>query len=169
MAQQDMQNVIQNWMEQQQKFWQEWAQNVQQMAGGGAAAQPWTQGLGPWQDAVEQTLETQKKAIQAWAEQVAGLEGAPEEVKRWASDGVKVLDQWTDAQHKVWQQWFELMGRTGGIGGEDRANQLMSGWEQMATQMQELQRQWAGTFPGMAPPSPAKPRSGRKPGGTKTT
>lgn len=80
MAQQDMQNVIQNWMEQQQKFWQEWVQNAQQMAGGGSAVQPWTQGLGHWQEAVEQTLETQKKAIRAWAEQVAGLEGAPEEL-----------------------------------------------------------------------------------------
>ena len=167
MAQQDMHNLMQNWMEQQQKMWHDWLQIMQQAAGGGSAAQPWTQGLGRWQEAVEQTLDTQKQAIRAWADQVAGVEGAPEEMKRWASEGVKVMDQWTDAQHKMWQQWFELMGRSGSGGGEDQVKQLTSGWEQMASQMQELQRQWASAFSGMA--EVAKPRGGGKSGGAKTT
>jgi len=168
MAKQEMPNLIETWMEQQQKLWQSWMQNVQQASGGSSPAQPWTQGLSHWQEAVDQTLETQKKAIRAWADQVAMVEGAPEEMKRWASDGVNVVDQWTDAQHKMWQQWFELMGHTGG-GGEEQATRLMAGWEQMATQMQELQRQWTGVLSGMAGAAKPKPKGGGKSGGTKTT
>jgi len=148
----DMQNLINDWMQGQQKLWQEWVQNVQQAGGGGA--QPWMQGLSRWQEAVEKTLDTQKQATRAWADRVAQMEGAPEEMKRWASEGVNLVDQWSDAQHKLWQQWFGLMGKTGpaaGMPGEEHVKQIMAGWEQMAGQMQSLQRQWASSLSGLDP------------------
>ena len=170
MAQQaDMQNLINDWMQGQQKLWQDWVQSVQQAAGGAAGSgPPWTQGLSRWQEAVEKTLETQKQATRAWAEQVAKMEGAPDEMKRWASEGVNLVDQWTDAQHKLWQQWFDLMGKSSpaaGMPGEEHVKQLMSGWEQMAGQMQALQRQWASALSGMQPGGQGgggKPRGGAK-------
>lgn len=169
MAQQsDMQNLITDWIQGQQKLWQEWMQNVQQAPGAGSGAQPWTQGLSRWQEAVEQTLETQKQATRAWAEQVAKVEGAPEEMKRWASEGVKLVDQWSDAQRKLWQQWFDLMGKTSpasGMPGEEHLRQLMGGWDQMAEQMQTLHRQWLSAFSGLS----AQTRAGGKGGGGKSS
>jgi hypothetical protein len=147
MAQQgDMQNLVHDWVEGQQKLWQDWMRNVQGAGGG----QPWAGGMERMQQAVEQMLEAQKQATRAWAEQVAAVEGAPEEMKRWAAEGVRLVEQWTEAQHKFWQQWLEVVGGAapGAMGGES-VKQLMSGWEQMAGNMQELQRQWASSFAGL--------------------
>jgi hypothetical protein len=146
--QQEMQNLVHDWVEGQQKLWQEWMQNVQVPGAG----QPWSGGMERWQQAVEQTLETQKQATRAWADQVAAMEGVPQEMKRWASEGVRLVEQWTDAQHELWQQWFHLMGQAapGAAMGDEPVKQLMAGWDQMAGQMQALQQQWASTFAGMS-------------------
>ena len=145
MAQQDMQNLMQTWMQQQQKLWTEWAKQAQQVAQGADVARLPVQGLSQWKQAVEQTLDIQKEATRAWAERVAEVEGAPEEVKRWAAEGVQLLEQWSDAQRGVWEQWFTLMDQSGTAAGNP-AKQMMAGWEQMAAQMQSFQKQWADAF-----------------------
>ena len=60
MAQQfDMQNIIQGWMDAQQKLWNEWVQSIQG-AGHAGGSEPWSQGLASWKEAVDKTLDTQK-------------------------------------------------------------------------------------------------------------
>jgi hypothetical protein len=158
MAQQDMQNLISDWMKQQQKLWQE----LQQGSRGGDAAQPWDQGLSHWRKAVEQTLETQKKAMLTWADQVTGAEEVPEELKRWAKDGASLIEQWSGAQEEMWRQWFDLMGRSPFGTNDDQVEQFKTGWEQMAAQMQTLQRQWADAFSSAA--GSATSQGGKKSG-----
>ena len=151
--QRDVTKLMSSWLEQQQKLWQDWMNTVQQAGGGAGGLQPWTGALQGWKEAVEQTVQTQKEATRAWAEQVNQVEGAPEELKRWATEGVKAMEAWSDAQHKLWEQWFELMNQSGaGRVGTEQTSQLMAGWEQMAAQMQELQQQWTAAF-SAAPPA----------------
>ncbi len=166
MAQQDMQNLIQNWMEQQQKLWQEWVQRMQGATSGAGAMPPWSQGMDQWQQAVEHTLETQRQALHTWADQVASVEGAPEEVRRWASEGVQMIDQWTDAQRALWHHWFELAGSSTAAGGGAQLNPLMPDWQKMASEMQDLQRRWASAFSGMTD-APGSKRGGRPTGSAK--
>lgn len=142
MAKQDMPNLMQEWMQQQQKLWQDYAENLQQA---GKAGQVPAAGLEQWRQAVEQSLETQKAATRAWADQIAAVKGAPDEVRKWADEGVRMLEQWSDAQRSVWQQWFDLMERSVSASANP-AQQMMAGWEQMAAQMQSLQQQWARSF-----------------------
>jgi hypothetical protein len=130
----DMDGLLENWMESQHKLWDGWMQTVQQVSGGNPMAETWQQGLARWREAVDQTLETQKQATRAWAEQVSGVEGAPEELKRWAQEGVTLVDQWSDAQHGLWKQWFDLMSSAAPAGGAapaaEQMRELMAGWEQ---------------------------------------
>ena len=81
---------LQEWMEQQQKLWQEWVQRMQGAAGGSGAPASWSQGMDQWQKAVEHTLETQRQALHVWADQVASVDGTPEDMQRWASEGVQM-------------------------------------------------------------------------------
>jgi hypothetical protein len=151
----DMDGLLESWMESQHKLWDGWMQTVQQVSGGNPMAETWQQGLARWREAVDQTLETQKQATRAWAEQVAGVEGAPEELKRWAQEGVTLVDQWSDAQHGLWKQWFDLMSSAAPAGGAapaaEQMRELMAGWEQASERMQELQRQWASSFAAFSP------------------
>ena len=146
----DMQGIMQQWMDTQRKLWDEWMQHVQGAAGGSL---PWAQGLTHWKEAVDKTLDTQKQATRAWADKVAQMEGAPEEMKKWASEGVTLVEQWSDAQQGLWDQWFSLMSsaapHAGDMPGSDQMRQVMAGWEQAASQMQELQRQWVAAFSGL--------------------
>ena len=145
----EMHGLVEGWMESQQKLWDGWVQTVQQMGGGNPMAGAWQQGLERWQEAVERTLDTQRQTIRAWADQVSQVQGAPDELKKWAEDGVALMDQWSDAQQGLWKQWFALMTSASsgsGAPAADQMRQLMAGWEQAAGRMQELQRQWAATF-----------------------
>ncbi len=138
MAKQDSQDLIQNWMQQQQDLWKNWAESMQRYS---APGQDSGGALEQWRQAVAHTLETQKSTMHAWGEQIAEVEGAPDEVKRLAREGVQLLEQWSDTQRGMWQQWFDLMEGAGAAGG-DPAKQMMAGWEQMSAQRLELQRQW---------------------------
>ncbi len=158
----DTTKLMSSWLEQQQKLWQDWMNTVQQAGGGAGGLQPWTGALQGWKEAVEQTLQTQKQATRAWAEQVNHMEGTPEDLERWAAEGVKFMEAWSDAQHKLWELWFELMNRSGaGHTGTEQTSQLMAGWEQMAAQMQALQQQWTAAF-STAPQSPKGGAGSRK-------
>ena len=62
------------------------------------------------------------------------------------------MEAWSDAQHKLWGQWFELMNQSGaGRVGTEKTSQLMAEWEQMSTQIQALQRQWTAAFSAIPP------------------
>ena len=153
MAQQaDISGLVESWTSAQQKIWGDWMETLQKSTGGSPMQQTWQQGLQRWQEAVNQTLDAQGKAMQTWAEQVGKADGAPPEAKKWAEDGVNMVQQWTATQRSLWEQWFGMMGKglEGGMQpGPDQLKQFMAGWEQVTQQMQQLQKNWMAGLGGM--------------------
>lgn len=142
--------LMETWTRSQQQFWESWMDTLRKAATGGGHSPDLSQGMESWQNSVNHTLDTQAQAMKAWASQVGGIEGASPEAKRWAEEGARMLEQWTAAQRGLWTHWFQIMGQAmqGGAAqaGGDQFKQLMSGWEQVGKQMQELQRSWAEGF-----------------------
>jgi len=142
--------LIESWTRSQQQIWETWMETLQKAATGGAQPPNLGQGMESWQASVDHTLDTQAQAMKAWAAQVGSIDGASPEAQRWAEEGAKMLEQWTAAQRGLWQQWFQIMGKAmeGGTAqpGGDQFKQLMSGWEQVGKQMQDLQKNWAQAF-----------------------
>lgn len=147
---QDITELMETWTRSQQQLWESWMDTVRKAATAGMQAPDLNQGMQSWQTSVNHTLDTQAQAMQAWASQVSSVEGASPEAKRWAEEGARMLEQWTAAQRGLWQQWFQMMGQamqgSAGQPGGDQLKQLMSGWEQVGQQMQELQKNWADSF-----------------------
>ena len=78
-----------------------------------------------------------------------------------------MIDQWTEAQRALWHHWFELVGRSTAAGGGAQLNPLMPDWQKMASEMQDLQRQWASAFGGMTDAAAGSKRGGRSTGSAK--
>lgn len=147
--QEQLNSLIESWTRAQQQIWEKWMETLKQSGSGGAQA-TLKQGMERWQEAVDRTLDAQTESMKAWTSQVKAVEGVPEESKRLAEEGAKMVQQWADAQRALWHQWFGMMGKTveggGAAPGADQFKQFMAGWEQVGKQMQDLQKTWASSL-----------------------
>lgn len=140
----DIQKSFQSWADLQKNIWDRWLENLEQ----GTAASPealWKNGLEHWKESVDKTLDFQAESLKSWASNLEANEHAPEEVKHWARDGVTMVESWVDAERKLWDQWFELIGSARGTAGNPMQ---VTGeqWRQFGEKMLEMQSNLAGAW-----------------------
>lgn len=155
--QDDIGGLIESWMQGQQKIWNDWMGAVGKNMGTTDVPQTWQQGLERWRESMDSTLDAQATAMKSWMDQAGKGAGDSPSSRKWASEGEKMVEQWTAAQRSLWEQWFEMMGKLAESGaarpGADQFKQYLAGWEQASKQMQSLQQQWAESLAGGAKPA----------------
>lgn len=150
MANQDeISGLIESWMQGQQKIWNDWMGVVGKGIAPGEVTRTWQQGLERWRESMDGTLDAQAQAMKSWMEQ-AGKGGSTDSA--WAAEGTRMVEQWTQAQRGLWDQWFAMMNKVAEGGatrpGTAQLEQYFAGWEQVSAQMRTLQEQWAASVAG---------------------
>jgi len=145
----DIRKTMQSWADLQKSIWDRWLENLEQ----GKDTTPealWKNGLEHWKESVEKTLDYQVESLRAWAGGLEDNENTPAEIWGWAREGVAMVESWVDAERKLWDQWFELMGSARGTAGNPMQ---VTGeqWQQFGEKMLEMQSNltsaWLQSFP----------------------
>jgi len=145
----DIQKTLQSWADLQKNLWDRWLENLEQGQGASPEAL-WKNGLEHWKESVQKTLDCQVESLRAWARNLEENESTPAEIRGWARDGVAMVENWVDAERKLWDQWFELMGSARGTAGNPMQ---VTGeqWRQFGEKMLEMQSSlasaWLQSFP----------------------
>ena len=142
-------DMVKAWTETQQKLWNTWLETLQNSPQS-TTTKVWQEGIGKWQESLDSTIDSQLDAMRKWAENVQEFASAPAETRKWADEGVQMLERWTGAQRQLWELWFEFLRKTdAGIskeGGKENLEQFVKSWQDMTKQIMALQQDWASSW-----------------------
>lgn len=157
--------MMKSWTETQRKMWEGWMSTAGELGG---QQNPMTDWMTQWQKTAEQSLnaweDLGRKMVEQqgqYASSEAGRAGWPgadsEEMKRmtesWTEQTLAMMKAWTDAQRKLWNDWFGAVSdaaKTQGVGGdwfkrwEESARASMDAWEELSRKTAETQVSWMG-------------------------
>ena len=136
-SQADIQKTLQSWADFQKSTWDNWLESLEK----GKGATPdalWSGGLERWKESVEKTLDYQADSLKTWAKSLEENENAPAEMKKWAADGVAMVEGWVNAERDLWKQWFDLISSAPGAGGNPM-QVTTDQWRQFGEKMLEMQ------------------------------
>jgi hypothetical protein len=138
-------NLIKVWAETQQKLLTNWLNTVRSF-GGTPSFELWTKTVEAWQASVKETLDARTQWMHNWTETLANAKGTPEELRALAKQGREALQRWTEAEHQLWQGWFNIVKDinfrvepgTGAQAGKD----MIQIWQEAAHKMLDAQSAW---------------------------
>jgi len=135
----DIKKTFQSWTDLQKGIWDRWLESLEQSKGASPDAL-WTNGLEHWKESVGKTLDCHGESLEAWAKGMEESDDAPAEVKKWARDGVAMVEGWVDAERTLWNQWFELVTGASGSASAGQPMQVTTEqWRQFGEKMLETQ------------------------------
>lgn len=101
-------NLLKSWAESQQKLLTDWIDTMRKL-GGTPTMELWKTTVDVWQDSVKATLDAQTKWTHQWIEILTHAKGTPEELEDLVRQGREQLQQWTEAERDLWQNWFNIV------------------------------------------------------------
>ena len=130
----------------QQTLLTQWIETMRSL-GSGQGTTMWNETIQAWERSVQQSLDAQTTWVRSWTESLANANGIPQEMRDQVRAGQEALQQWTDAQRQLWQNWFGVIQNlnpslepgTGAQAGQNIA-QL---WQETMSRLVETQTEWA--------------------------
>lgn len=156
--------MMKGWTESQRKMWEGWMSTTADLGAQQNPMSDWMakwqetsqQSLAAWEDLVRKTVEGQGKYASSDAFAKA-WPGAEEDVKRmaqtWTEQTLSMMTAWTDAQRKLWDDWFSAATQaakapgTAGPGDwfarwQESAKASVAAWEELSRKTMETQASW---------------------------
>ena len=137
-----MKQMMESWSETQQQMIDQWMEMVEERGGQQQASTIWKQTLSVWESSVKRTMEAQNATLNSWISQMKDIEGLPEEATEHVDEGRAIMKQWTEAQTRLWDKWFETMREMDPAkyesGWNDIMKRSMSAWRDYMDQMQSM-------------------------------
>ena len=142
-------SLLKSWAESQQKLLTEWLDTLRNY-GGAPTMELWKTTVDAWQNAVKETLDAQTEWTHQWIEVLTNAKGTPEELQGLVRQGREQLQQWTEAERDLWQNWFKIVREINfkPQSGERQqaSNNLVQLWQDSAYKMIDAQagfvRRW---------------------------
>ena len=90
---------------------------------------PFPKGMNEWQqktlenvndlvqESVSHSLELQREWLDQWSERASGKKLKPKLFAELSSEARNSTQRWLDTQNRVWEQWLQVLGGTGGKAG----------------------------------------------------
>ncbi|HKF35740.1 MAG TPA: hypothetical protein VKB35_02470 [Ktedonobacteraceae bacterium] len=124
-------SLVTTWADAQQKVLAGWLDLVQGTEGASRMT-AWNETVQAWQTAVQETLDTQARWLRDWAARVQVTSGSPTELRKNVQQAQVLLLRWTEAQQRLWQDWFHLVQHLGPLleaGSQADEHLLLTLWE----------------------------------------
>ena len=105
-------SLMTTWADAQQKVLAGWLDLVQ------GTEEPsrkmvWNETVKAWQSAVQETLDAQARWLRDWTGRVQVTSGSPTDLRKNVQQAQVLLLRWTEAQQRLWQDWFHLVQQLG--------------------------------------------------------
>lgn len=137
------------WMEQQQKWMNDWLKTLQS-TGGGTPSETWRQALDAMEQQVKTALDVQRHSLMTLAENTERSEGMPEPMTQSLHRMEEAILQWNDMQQELWHAWFDLL-RSSAPTEEQPGERVVKNWQNFADRAMEIQKQWFSAWKGGQP------------------
>jgi len=105
-------SLVTIWADAQQKVLEGWLDLVQG-TGGPSRMTAWNETVKAWQTALQETLDAQGRWLRDWTARVQVTSGSPTELRKNVQQAQMLLLRWTEAQQRLWQDWFHLVQHLG--------------------------------------------------------
>jgi len=148
-------SLLKSWAEAQQKLLTDWLDTLRKF-GGTPTMELWKTTVDAWQNSVKATLDAQTEWTNQWIEVLNSAKGTPEELQGLVRQGREQLQQWTEAERDLWQNWFNIVRELNfkpEIGDRQQiGNNLVQLWQDSAYKMIDAQahfvRRWTTGITG---------------------
>ena len=105
-------SLLTTWADAQQKVLAGWLDLVQGTEGPSRMT-AWNETVKAWQTAVQETLDAQARWLRDWTGRVQVTSGSPTDLRKNVQQAQVLLLRWTEAQQRLWQDWFHLVQQLG--------------------------------------------------------
>ena len=148
-------SLLKNWANSQQKLLTNWLETARNF-GGRPTLEFWRTTIDAWQSAVKQTADAQTEWTHHLIDVLSTAKGTPEELQGLVRQGTEQLQQWTEAERELWQNWFNVVREINVMPQtEERqpiGNDLVQLWQDSAYKLLDAQarfvRRWTTGFVG---------------------
>lgn len=139
--------MVKTWTDTQQKIWDSWMENMEKFSKPSQADEFWKKTVESWEGAVQNTLEAQSEWTRMWVESLEDTSGVPKETVEWAKQAQAMNKNWNEAQHQLWQSWFEMVKKIDPAkmdqSWDKEARKIFETWQESAQKLMEAQLSWA--------------------------
>lgn len=137
-------DMMKMWTESQQKMWENWVTTMRTMGTAPTSRETWEKTVDIWHDSVKTALDAQVTWTQFWTDSMTSMGGSSKQMNEWSSQTMEMTKQWTEAQNKMWADWFQglkTMDMSTMMKGfnSDEMMKLMQTWQDSARKMMETQ------------------------------
>ncbi len=138
--------MIHTWTEAQKRMRDTWMEAIQNL-GGPQSTEMWARATTAWEETVKRTLEAQAQWARMWVESFTSTPNAPKEITELAHQGQEIMKQWTEAQQRLWEGWFEMVrnfdaSKLATTWDKQGAQNMMQVWQESTQKALNAQAEW---------------------------